>query len=123
MRTLIAAVLATLVLAPSAAPAQRAGDAGGPLRIALAKQPFSPTGTSPGPTTMARGGIQQALAQLGAVVRVDEGTDAMARVRQGQDGLSSGQPGGELADRPDPEWPARASLDDPGTLAREISGQ
>jgi arginase len=72
MRTLIAAVLATVALAPSAAPAQRAGDAGRPLRIALAKQPFSPTGTSPGPTTMANGGIQQALAQLGAVIRVDE---------------------------------------------------
>ena len=72
MRTLTAAVLATVVLAPSAARAQRAGDAGGQLRIALAKQPFSPTGTSPGPTTMAHGGIQQALAQLGAVIRIDE---------------------------------------------------
>jgi hypothetical protein len=48
MRTLIAAALATVVLAPSAAPAQRAGEAGRALRIALAKQPFSPTGTSPG---------------------------------------------------------------------------
>jgi hypothetical protein len=72
MRTLIAAVLATVVLALSAARAQRAADASGQLRIALAKQPFSPTGTSPGPTTMANGGIQQALAQLGAVIRIDE---------------------------------------------------
>jgi hypothetical protein len=57
----VAAVLATLVLAPSAVPAQRAGDAGGPLRIALAKQPVSPTGTSPGSTTMASGGIAGAV--------------------------------------------------------------
>lgn len=71
MRTLIAAALATAVLAP-AARAQRAGEGGAPLRIALAKQPFSPTGTSPGPTAMAGGGIQPALAQLGAVIRVDE---------------------------------------------------
>lgn len=71
MRTLIAAVLAT-VLAPMPARAQRAGEGSVPLRIALAKQPFSPTGTSPGPTAMASGGIQQALAQLGAVIRVDE---------------------------------------------------
>ena len=40
------------------------------LRIALVKQPFSPTGLSQGPTTMAEGGIQQLLAGLGAAVRV-----------------------------------------------------
>jgi hypothetical protein len=72
MRTLIAAVLATAALAPMPARAQRAGEGSAPLRIALAKQPFSPTGTSPGPTAMASGGIQQALAQLGAAIRVDE---------------------------------------------------
>ena len=43
-----------------------------PLRIALARQPFSPNGTSRGPATMAEGGIQRILADMGAVVRVDE---------------------------------------------------
>lgn len=42
------------------------------LRIALAKQPFSPTGTSVGPNTMANGGIQELLAKMGATVRVSE---------------------------------------------------
>ena len=42
------------------------------LRIALAKQPFSPTGMSVGPNTMANGGIQQLLANMGATVRVSE---------------------------------------------------
>jgi arginase len=42
------------------------------LRVALAKQPFSPTGTSVGPNTMANGGIQDSLVKLGATVRVDE---------------------------------------------------
>ena len=60
-RVLIA-VLA-LVLAPAAVRAQR---------IALARQPLTPTGVSVGPRTMAEGGIQQILAGLGATVRVDE---------------------------------------------------
>jgi len=42
------------------------------LRVALAKQPFSPTGTSTGPNTMAGGGIMDSLAKMGASVRVDE---------------------------------------------------
>ena len=42
------------------------------LRIALVKQPFIPTGTSVGPTTMADGGIQGELRKLGATVRVSE---------------------------------------------------
>jgi len=42
------------------------------LRIALAKQPFSPTGTSVGPTTMANGGVQELLAKMGATVRLAE---------------------------------------------------
>ena len=41
-------------------------------RVALALQPLSPTGRSNGPRTMAEGGIQQILAGMGAVVRVDE---------------------------------------------------
>ena len=51
---------------------QKYVDAGGKIRVALAKQPLSPTGPSKGPTTMAEGGIQQILAGLGAIVRVDE---------------------------------------------------
>ena len=43
-----------------------------PLKIALAKQPFSPTGASPGPAAMASGGIQEALAKMGATLRIDE---------------------------------------------------
>lgn len=42
------------------------------LRVALAKQPFSPTGTSTGPNTMANGGIQGLLVKMGATVRVSE---------------------------------------------------
>ena len=62
--------VACLLYAP--ARAQRYSGADGKLRVALAHQPFSPNGTSPGPKTMATGGIQQQLAALGAVVRVDE---------------------------------------------------
>jgi len=51
---------------------QQYRDPDGRLRVALVKQPFSPTGTSAGPTTMAQGGIQQRLATLGATVRIDE---------------------------------------------------
>jgi arginase len=47
-------------------------DSAGRLRVALVKQPFVPNGTSNGPTTMASGGIQEALAKLGATVRVSE---------------------------------------------------
>ena len=47
-------------------------DASGKIRVALAKQPLSPTGPSKGPTTMAEGGIQKILADLGAIVRVEE---------------------------------------------------
>ncbi len=42
------------------------------LRIALEKQPFSPTGNSPGPAAMASGGIQEQLGKLGATLRIDE---------------------------------------------------
>jgi arginase len=72
VRRLIAPSLAILLLCPVIVPAQRYADSDGRLRIALAKQPFSPTGTSSGPNTMANGGIQQVLAGLGAVVRVEE---------------------------------------------------
>lgn len=72
MRTLIASIVAALALAPSPGGAQRHSDAEGRLRVALAKQPLSPTGSSPGPNTMASGGIQQLLAGMGAVIRIDE---------------------------------------------------
>ena len=52
--------------------AQRYTAPDGKVRVALVKQPFSPTGTSVGPNTMADGGVQQILNRLGAVVRVAE---------------------------------------------------
>jgi arginase len=65
-------MLVVALLLPSLTSAQRYSDGSGRLRVALAKQPFSPNGTSPGPTTMANGGIQDTLAKLGAIVRIDE---------------------------------------------------
>jgi arginase family enzyme len=47
-------------------------DAAGNVRVALSQQPLSPNGPSKGPSTMAAGGIQKILADMGAVVRVDE---------------------------------------------------
>src|SRR5439155_19206016 len=44
----------------------------GKLRVVLVKQPFSPTGTSAGPDTMANGGIQNILAGMNTVVRVEQ---------------------------------------------------
>jgi arginase len=57
---------------PTAASAQRYTGPDGRLRVGLASQPFSPTERSVGPNTMASGGIQDTLAALGAVVRLDE---------------------------------------------------
>ena len=51
---------------------QKYADAAGKIRVALAKQPLSPNGPSKGPITMADGGIQKILADIGAVVRVEE---------------------------------------------------
>jgi arginase len=51
---------------------QKYVDSTGKLRVALSKQPLSPTGPSKGPTTMAEGGIQRILEGLGAMVRVEE---------------------------------------------------
>jgi arginase len=61
-----------LLLLPTVVSAQRYTGADGRVRVALAKQPFSPNGQSVGPTTMANGGIQQMLAGLGATIRIDE---------------------------------------------------
>jgi len=71
MRQLISLALLIFLLAPLA-PAQKYSGADGKLRVALLKQPFSPTGTSVGPNTMANGGIQQILAGMNTVVRVEE---------------------------------------------------
>ena len=53
---------------------QKYSGSDGKLRIALVKQPFSPTGISVGPNTMANGGIQKILAGMNADVRVEEVT-------------------------------------------------
>jgi arginase len=65
-----AGLLAVLVL-PGAG-AQKYSTSSGRVRVALARQPFSPNGLSQGPATMAGGGIQKILADLGADVRVQE---------------------------------------------------
>ncbi|HEY7473954.1 MAG TPA: rhodanese-like domain-containing protein [Vicinamibacterales bacterium] len=74
MRSLsIRAALVLLATSAAMAPAfAQFKDATGKLRVALVKQPFVPNGTSTGPTTMADGGIQQALAGLGVTVSVSE---------------------------------------------------
>ncbi len=64
--------LILVALIGSLAEAQRYTGTDGKLRVALSKQPFSPTGVSVGPNTMANGGIQQRLAAMGATVRVSE---------------------------------------------------
>jgi arginase len=51
---------------------RRYADSTGKVRVALSKQPLSPNGPSKGPTTMAEGGIQKILAEIGATVRVEE---------------------------------------------------
>ena len=71
MPRLVRALVIALVAAASV-PAQKYTAADGRLRVALAKQPFSPTGTSVGPNTMANGGVQQILAGLNTIVRVQE---------------------------------------------------
>jgi arginase len=72
---LLAACLSAFVVLPSwpaPAHAQRYTGPDGRLRVALAKQPFSPNGTSAGPTTMAEGGIRGILERMGTDVRVGE---------------------------------------------------
>jgi len=71
MWTVSCCALTLLVIAPTAR-AQRYTAPDGGLRVALAQQPFLPNGTSPGPKTMATGGIQQFLAAQTAHVRLQE---------------------------------------------------
>lgn len=61
-----------LIAWPIAVQAQNYTGPDGRLRVALSKQPFSPNGTSRGPTTMAEGGIREILAGMGAATRVAE---------------------------------------------------
>jgi arginase len=68
----LALTLIALAAGVPTADAQRYTDANGHLRVSLAQQPLLPNGPSAGPHTMANGGIQQILAQMGATVRVDE---------------------------------------------------
>jgi arginase len=70
MRLALLALVPSLLLA--GAPAQKYTGPDGRVRVALAKQPFSPNGLSKGPSTMADGGIQKILAGMGAEVRVQE---------------------------------------------------
>lgn len=63
--------VALALLVPALASAQKYSDPSGRLRVALLKQPFSPNGTSVGPTTMANGGIQDTLRRMNAMVRID----------------------------------------------------
>ena len=67
-----ASVVLVAGIAWSTAGAQRYSAPDGRLRVALAKQPFSPTGLSAGPATMADGGVRKILADLGADTRVQE---------------------------------------------------
>jgi arginase len=71
MRFFAIAALA-FACAASAHGQRRYTAADGHLRVVLAKQPFSPTGTSPGPNVMANGGIQPLHDGMGATVRIAE---------------------------------------------------
>jgi arginase len=68
--TLVA--VAAVAVATLGAEQKRYVDSGGKVRVALSKQPLSPNGPSKGPATMAEGGIQKILAEIGATVRVEE---------------------------------------------------
>ena len=50
--TALGLLLTGLLIGPASVQAQRYTGADGRLRVALAKQPFSPTGISTGPNTM-----------------------------------------------------------------------
>src|SRR5262249_33533016 len=69
---IIAIFIFFLILTGVATHAQKYRGLDGRLRIALVKQPFSPTGTSVGPNTMANGGIQKVLVGMNADVRIEE---------------------------------------------------
>ena len=64
--------LVSLLFAAIPLDAQKYTAPSGRIRVALARQPFSPNGLSKGPATMADGGIQKILADLGADIRIQE---------------------------------------------------
>jgi arginase len=64
--------MASLAVVANAQSAQKYVDGTGKVRVALSKQPLSPNGPSKGPTTMAEGGIQKILSDIGATLRVEE---------------------------------------------------
>ena len=72
MRRRLGLALAIFLIASGVTHAQRYTTSDGRLRVALAKQPFSPTGSSSGPNTMANGGIQQILEGMGVTLRIEE---------------------------------------------------
>lgn len=73
MRTIILlAVAVGLALTTPLSAQTRYTTADGKLRVALTQQPLGPNGPSKGPDTMAAGGIQKILADLGATVRVEK---------------------------------------------------
>ena len=74
MRGLLLALtlLAWVAAAHPAAAQSTYQGADGRVRVALSRQPLSPTGPSKGPATMAEGGIQGILKEMGATVRVEE---------------------------------------------------
>jgi len=71
MRLMLSPLL-LVILVSFPAFAQKYAAPDGRIRVALAKQPFSPNGLSKGPSTMAEGGIQKILEDMGAEVRVAE---------------------------------------------------
>ena len=71
IRTVISVLALLILAAPPAPKAQQAPEARR-VRVALAQQPFSPTGLSKGPATMSDGGIQKTLAAMGVDVRVQQ---------------------------------------------------
>ena len=68
----VAAALGAAAGVAAQSQGRRYAGADGAIRVALSKQPLSPNGPSKGPATMADGGIQKILTDLGAAVRVDE---------------------------------------------------
>jgi arginase len=72
IRILLLLVSLSMVLTVEIAAQNRYKAGDGKLRVALAQQPLGPNGPSTGPDTMASGGIQKILADLGATVRVEK---------------------------------------------------
>jgi len=73
MRSLLTLLIAAASLvAPTAQTRYKDPGVDGKLKVALVQQPLGPNGPSKGPDTMAAGGIQKILADLGATVRIEK---------------------------------------------------